>query len=507
MQSCPEGNIKKFEKKGDSMKQSKFWIVAGGLLAIAFLNIACATGSYQDNNLYYEKINDKISQMATKYEGPLRNPVIVIHGLLGAKITNEKGDVVWGHFAPAQMAAGTHFRELAHPMKKGVPLPGLKNNTAPSGLLEQSEVRILGVQFFLENYDILLTSLKNAGYVPESKQLYPAKHYPSLFVFYYDWRRDISENAAALDRFIKQKKALLQKHYKATFGLEYDIQFDLVGHSMGGLVARYYLRYGGKILPDKPGKLPPPDWAGAKNIDKVVVIGTPNAGYADTLLEMKNGLRLVSGSPAYPPALLGTFLSYYEMLPAPETGLVREKETGKAVDLFDLNTWIKYKWGLADPEQDSWLAHLLPDVKTAKERREIALDHLKKSLLKAKLFRQALSFKSDNAPKDVSVWLISGNSVETNAGLEVDKDGNITVSERAAGDGKITFASSCQDSRAGGIWYPYMVTPIKWKAIYPVPGGHMGIMNSSFFDAILRHILLDIRNPENNEKKGSRPEL
>ena len=482
----------------------KLWIVISGLLAIALLNTACATGSYQDSGLYHGKINDRMSLMSTQYEGPLRNPVIVIHGLLGAKITGKDGKTVWGRFSPAQIASGKHFPALAHPMKKGVPLPLLKNETYPSGLLEQSEVRILGVQFFLGNYEVLLNSLKNAGYVPEQKSLLPNKHFPSLFVFYYDWRRDISENAAELDHFIKQKKEMLRKQYRAMYGKDYNIQFDLVGHSMGGLVARYYLRYGGKVLPDQLQELPKPDWSGAKNVDKVVVIGTPNAGYADTLLEMRNGLRLVSGSPAYPPALLGTFLSYYEMLPAPEMGLVREKGTGKAVDLYDLKTWIKYKWGLADPEQDAWLARFLPEIKTAGERREIALDHLQKALIKAKLFREAISSSTDDAPQDVSLWLIAGNSVETNAGLEVDKNGEITVSERASGDGKITFASSCQDNRAGGVWYPYMVSPIKWKAVYPVPGGHMGIMNSSFFDAILRHILLDIRNPEGKmeQKKG-----
>ena len=493
------------------MMKLKIWIVISGLLAIALLNIACATGSYQDSSVYHKKIDDRMSRMAAQYEGPLRNPVIVIHGLLGAKISDQKGNTIWGQFSPAQMAGGTYFRQLAHPMKKGVPLPELKNDTAPSGLLEKSKVKILGLQFFLDNYDILVDSLKEAGYVPEPKQLYPDKHYPTLFVFYYDWRRDISENAAQLDRFIKAKKEVLRRQYRAMYGTDrdYNIQFDLVGHSMGGLVARYYLRYGGKILPDQLKKIPEPDWSGAKHVDKIIIVGTPNAGYADTLLELKNGLRLISGSPAYPPALIGTFLSYYEMLPAPENGLVREKKTGKAIDLFDVNTWIKYKWGLADPEQDRWLAKLLPEIKTAAERREIALDHLKKALIKAKMFRMALSHPSDQLPQDVSLWLIAGNSVETNAVLEVDEKGKITVAEKAAGDGKITFASSCQDSRAGGLWYPHMVTPIKWKAIYPVPGGHMGIMNSRFFDFILRHILLDIRNPlsEKVQKKGSSSKL
>ena len=84
----------------------------------------------------------------------------------------------------------------------------------------------------------------------------------------------------------------------------------------------------------------------------------------------------------------------------------------------------------------------------------------------------------------------------------MDPSGYITVSEKAAGDGKITFASACQDRRSGSIWHPYMISPVNWKAIYPVPGGHMGIMNSNFFDAILRHILLDIRNPETKTGKG-----
>lgn len=486
----------------------KFTVVVSSLFAIALFSISCTTGSYQDGSANHEPIHDRMMKMAEQYEGPLRNPVIIIHGLLGAKISGRDNKILWGNFSPREIASGTNFRELAIPMKKGVPLPQLKNGTRPSGLLNQSEIRILGVQFALDNYDILVNSLIKAGYTPESKVLPPDKHYPTLFVFYYDWRRDISENSAELHRFIKEKKEFLSERYKAVYGEQnrYDIQFDLVGHSMGGLLARYYLRYGGKILPDEPCTLEKPDWSGADHVDKVIVIGTPNAGYADTLLELKNGLRLVSGIPAYPPALLGTFLSYYEMLPAPESKMIRKKSTGQSIDLFDIEVWKKYQWGLADPKQDQWLKDLLPEINTKEERREIALDHLQKSLVKAKLFREALAVNAEGYPPDISVWLIAGNTVETNALLEVDETGYVTVAERTAGDGKVTFSSCCQDSRAGGVWHPYMVTPVNWKAIYPVPGGHMGIMNTPFFDTVLRHILLDIRNPD-NEKKRSRNHL
>lgn len=480
----------------------KFWIVLSGLCSIAMFHLACATGSYQDVAHSGDPLNDRMTRTAACYEGPLRNPVIVIHGLLGARLSNEKGETVWGNFSPAEMAAGTHFRELAHPMKIGVPLPELKSNVVPTGLLGQSEIRILGVQFSLDNYDILIAALKRAGYVPEAKILPPEKHFPSLFVFYYDWRRDISENAAELHKFILEKQKLLLGQYAALYGTDrkYDVRFDLVGHSMGGLVARYYLRYGGKILPDDAKEPDKPDWSGAKYTNKVLVIGTPNAGYADTLLELKNGLRLVSGSPLYPPALIGTFLSYYEMLPAPEIFAVRDKDTGAPVDLYDPAVWEKYRWGLADPKQDAELKKLLPEIDTPEKRRETALDHLRKSLKKAKLFRKAMSSGTDNFPPDVTVWLIAGNSIWTNAILEVDKNGNISVAEQAAGDGKITFASCCQDLRASGIWHPHMSTPVNWKAVYPVPGGHMGIMNSGFFDAILKHVLLDVPTPCKNRK-------
>ena len=67
----------------------KLWIVIGALLSIAFLETGCATGSYQDNGFYGTPINDRMTRMAEQYEGPLRNPVIVIHGLLGAKIADQ----------------------------------------------------------------------------------------------------------------------------------------------------------------------------------------------------------------------------------------------------------------------------------------------------------------------------------------------------------------------------------------------------------------------------------
>ena len=79
-----------------------------------------------------------------------------------------------------------------------------------------------------------------------------------------------------------------------------------------GLVSRYYLRYGTADLPTEGAK-PDITWAGSKFVDRLIILGTPNAGYLDTILEMQNGTEV----PPFPPALLGTWPTYYQMMPVP----------------------------------------------------------------------------------------------------------------------------------------------------------------------------------------------
>jgi triacylglycerol esterase/lipase EstA (alpha/beta hydrolase family) len=57
------------------------------------------------------------------------------------------------------------------------------------------------------------------------------------------------------------------------FGIkDHDVKFDIVAHSMGGLVARYYLRYGTQDLPPD-GSLPELTWAGAQYVDNLIMVG------------------------------------------------------------------------------------------------------------------------------------------------------------------------------------------------------------------------------------------
>lgn len=179
-------------------------------------------------------------------------------------------------------------------MEIGKPLAALVSPSVPAGILDDAEIRFAGFTFRQPGYGLAVDRLVKAGYVDGSRPLPRGRKHPNLFSFAYDWRRDLPESAAKLHEFLLEKRRYLQELYEAEYGVrDYDVQFDLVAHSMGGLLARYYLMYGDQDLPHDPEKLPELDWRGCLMVDKLLVVGTPNDGYLDTFRELVEGLVLV----------------------------------------------------------------------------------------------------------------------------------------------------------------------------------------------------------------------
>jgi pimeloyl-ACP methyl ester carboxylesterase len=474
----------------------KYLVIFSDII-VTLLIVGCSSvGSYQSKEVTENSLRGDILQHCVKYEGTSRNPVIVIHGFLGAKLRNmESGTNVWGEFNPLDSIFGysdEHLRELACTMSIGSRLNAVETKIEPYSFLEMVKIQFMGLQVNVNAYEDLLAILRKSGYVQCGKPLPPGKHFYSLYPYYYDWRRDLPYNAAKLHEYILKQRALLQLEYEKLYGLKnYDIQFDIVAHSMGGLLAGYYLRYGDADLP-ADGSTPAITWKGSNYIDKVLIVGTPNAGFLDTCQELIYGLQVAPGTPVYPPAVLGTFATYYQMMPTYgfRSVLYDDDPNGAEVDIFDPQVWIKMNWGLANPEQDKYLKILLPDVKDQEQRRQIALEHLSKSLRRAKQFSAAMQVKA-RPPDNVALFLFAGDAIETSRTAYVNKKtGEFKVVEYAAGDGKILTSSALFDLREDGYWTPHLRSPITWHGTFMLNAAHMGITKSSAFNSNASFCLL-----------------
>ncbi|MDQ6981969.1 MAG: hypothetical protein Q9M08_03030 [Mariprofundus sp.] len=63
----------------------------------------------------------------------------------------------------------------------------------------------------------------------------------AYYVFFYDWRMGIPHNAARLNDLIDQ--------IRRDYGMP-KLKVDIVAHSMGALVTRYFIRYGSRDVLD-----------------------------------------------------------------------------------------------------------------------------------------------------------------------------------------------------------------------------------------------------------------
>lgn len=127
-----------------------------------------------------------------------------------------------------------------------------------------------------------------------------------------------------------------------------ELKVDLIAHSMGGLVARYYLLYGGEDLLAS-ASLPEPTMAGAAHVAHAVLLATPNEGSMAGFVSMLRGARV--GFRSVSPLVLFTMPSCYEMLPAPgDPVFVDRSGASRALDLYDPETWASHRWSIYDPD-------------------------------------------------------------------------------------------------------------------------------------------------------------
>ncbi len=466
---------------------------------------------------------------AAMRHGPDRNPVIVIPGILGSRLVDPNSDtLVWGAFGSgsANPNSTDGARLIALPMKLGVPLSELRDGVVPDGALDRVRVSVLGLPLELEAYASILATLGVGGYMDQSlggKNAvdYGTDHY-TCFQFDYDWRRDNVESAAKLLAFINEKRAFVQRHLAEDYGGEpgdYEVKFDIVAHSMGGLLTRYMLRYG-DAEPEQ-ALAEGVTWKGAEHVERVVLVGTPNAGSVKALINLIQGLKPSPFHARYDAALLGTMPSIYQLLPRDRHERVMLGKISPPISstaptypkprVLDTDTWRRYRWGLLDPRNAKAVERVLPGVGKEADRLNVVVEHVRKCLERAKHFQDALDVPA-KLPPHLTLTLFAGDAVETDDTVEINGKGRIGNVTSAPGDGTVTRASALLDERdgasrgaspdasggtsggdsgRGGGWQPHLVTPIDWTDVNFLYTDHLGLTADPTFSDNVLHLLLE----------------
>jgi hypothetical protein len=121
---------------------------------------------------------------------------------------------------------------------------------------------------------------------------------------------------------------------------------DIIAHSLGGLVTRYYLKYGKEDVLAGQGPIRPTH-AGARFVDTLVLLGVPNEGSLDTFTSLSEGWRLVRRLPA---EAIFTMPAAYQGMPHPESSPFIDPNGARLdVDLYDSAVWEEHGWSLFEP--------------------------------------------------------------------------------------------------------------------------------------------------------------
>ena len=416
--------------------------------------------------------------------------------MMGSKlrdVTTQR--TVWGVFDNQSIDpdSAADVRLLSCPID-GSNLDDFDDGVHAAGVLDSLKINIAGLALSQQAYLNILRMLGVGGYRDEELGLsgaidYGNQHF-TCFQFPYDWRRGNAYNAQRLHEFLMEKRTYIEKQRMREFGVAEPVKFDIVAHSMGGLIARYYLRYGNQGGASDQNQIEL-NWAGAENIDRLLLIGTPNNGSAKSLALNHEGFSFSFIFGGFPSGMVGSLPSIYQLLPSGPEAIVFDSETDEPLNHYDVETWDERGWGMLNPEQDHVLQQLLPDVKSAQERRAFAKSHVAHCLNRAYSFHQALNFPAD-PPEGTSIHLFAGDAIPTVATLSSNlATGTLETRTESPGDRTVTRKSALADRRTNASFHPALQTPIKFKSVHFLFDDHFGLTRDAVFTDNALFLLLE----------------
>jgi pimeloyl-ACP methyl ester carboxylesterase len=160
----------------------------------------------------------------------------------------------------------------------------------------------------------------------------------NYYVYPYDWRGDNVDAIRGLHELVERIRFDYQ---------DPELTVDVVAHSNGGLLARYYARYG--TAPPGADCAPPlPTCAGSRAIRRLVLIGTPNLGTIQAALSHVRGEEV--GLARIEQEVVATCAGVAQMLPHEDLTWLLDVR-GEAIErsVFAIETWRELGLSVFDP--------------------------------------------------------------------------------------------------------------------------------------------------------------
>ncbi len=191
-----------------------------------------------------------------------------------------------------------------------------------------------------------------------------------VYPFAYDWRLNpweaVSNLTALVDRLKKS-------------GVN---DVSIVAHSMGGLIAAWYLRFGTQ------DSFPVKDtWAGARSVSRVIFAGVPFRGTMAIFRNMQTGAPMYWNEKMLQQEAVSSFPSSYFLIPWPKGDFVDTSTRPVELSARREMEWIRNDWGLLKEED-------FLDVKYRRARENFTRTWLERS----GQFLQALHNPIQDAP-------------------------------------------------------------------------------------------------------------
>ena len=200
---------------------------------------------------------------------PLHDVVVVLPGIMGSSLCDASGKEIWGTsigtLVTGVLTRGSAIKRLALP-------EGIGDSPAPDGVFAKAllpDIHVIpGLWSVSVGYEAIISWFHKTFDAIEEDP-HDDSRVANLIQFPYDWRLSNRANAVAL----KERAGRALTRFRETPG-HADAKVVFVAHSMGGLVARYYV-----------------DVLGGHEITrKVITLGTPHRGALNALASLVNGV-------------------------------------------------------------------------------------------------------------------------------------------------------------------------------------------------------------------------